>query len=45
MEYLVPLGEYVIPVAAIVLLVGVFYWEDFAIVGVLLARLIKRILA
>jgi hypothetical protein len=39
------LGEYVIPIAAIILVAIVFHWEDFAIVAVLVKRLIRRLLA
>lgn len=39
------LGEYVIPIAALLLAFAVFYWDVFAIAGVLVKRLIKRILA
>jgi len=39
------LGEYVIPIAALILALGAFYWDDFAIAAVLVKRLIKRMLA
>jgi hypothetical protein len=39
------LGEYVIPIAALILALGVFYWREFAIAAVLIKRLIKRMLA
>jgi hypothetical protein len=39
------LGEYVMPVAALIVAFAVFYWEVFAIAGVLIKRLIKRMLA
>ncbi len=39
------LGEYVIPVAALILALAVIYWQDFAIAAVLVKRLIKRMLA
>ena len=39
------LGEYVIPVAALILALAVAYWQEFAIAAVLVKRLIKRVLA
>jgi hypothetical protein len=39
------LGEYVIPIAALIVAFAVFYWEVFAIAGVLIKRLVKRMLA
>lgn len=44
MEYLLPIGGYLIPIAAIVLLFLVFYWDDIAIGVRLLRRLFKRLL-
>ena len=40
MEYL---GEYLIPLAAILLVAIVWFWEDIAIVVLLVKRLIKRL--
>ena len=40
MEYV---GEYLIPLAAIVLVVVVWFWEDIAIVVLLVKRLIARL--
>ncbi|HZI47692.1 MAG TPA: hypothetical protein VFD75_07820 [Pyrinomonadaceae bacterium] len=39
------LGEYLIPIAALILVFAVCYWEVFATPVVLVKRLIKRMLA
>ena len=39
------LGEYAIPIGALILAFVVFYWDVFAITAVLIKRLIKRMLA
>jgi len=39
------LGEYVIPIGALIVAFVVIYWDVFAITAVLIKRLIKRILA
>ena len=41
MEYV---GEYLIPIAAIIVVAIVWYWEGVGVVVVLLKRLIRRLL-
>ena len=41
MEYV---GEYLIPIAAIIVVTIVWYWEGVGVVVVLLKRLIRRVL-
>jgi hypothetical protein len=39
------LGEYVIPIAAVIVAFAVVYWVVLGIGGVLIKRLVKRMLA
>jgi len=41
MQYLTPIGEYVIPIAALVLALIVLYWDDLRIAGRLVKRLVQ----
>jgi len=41
MQYLTPLGEYVIPIAALILALVVSYWDDLRIAERLVKRLIQ----
>ena len=41
MEYV---GEYVVPIAAIILVAAVWYWEGVGVVVLLLKRLLRRLL-
>ena len=45
MQYLTPLGEYVIPIAALILALVVCYWDDLRLAARLINRLIQWILA
>ena len=40
MQYLTPIGEYVIPVVALILALVVWYWDDLRIA----VRLVKRLI-
>jgi hypothetical protein len=41
MQYLTPIGEYVIPIAALILAFVVMYWDDLRIAVRLINRLIQ----
>ena len=36
-------GEYVIPIAALILLVVVWYWDDVRLLGALVKRITRRV--
>ena len=44
MQYLTPIGEYLIPIAALILAFLVCYWDEFRIAGRLIKRLIQWVL-